>query len=217
MSGLAAVLLSRGEKVSGCDLASSAITRRLQQEGAEVWQGILGVKGPERRAILRQLVERGDLLDVAVEEVPRQIFYMHASDEALLDAVSSQPQAEVRTALIAPLDNLLWDRDVIRWIFDFNYVWEVYKPAAKRSYGHYVLPVLCDERFIARCEPVLDRKANQLVLRNWWWEEDFTPDDATMTSLRECLAAFQNYLEVKSVRFEEPVKADRWMDSIDNL
>ena len=39
MSGLAAVLLSRGEKVSGCDAALSSITARLQQAGAQVWQG----------------------------------------------------------------------------------------------------------------------------------------------------------------------------------
>jgi UDP-N-acetylmuramate--alanine ligase len=39
MSGLAAVLLSRGEAVSGCDIASSPITQRLAALGAAVHKG----------------------------------------------------------------------------------------------------------------------------------------------------------------------------------
>ena len=49
-------------------------------------------------------------------------------------------------AFIGPLDNLIWDRDLIRWLFEFDYTWEVYKPAAQRQYGHYVLPVLYGDR-----------------------------------------------------------------------
>lgn len=185
--------------------------------GTEAWQGIFGVKGLERRALLRALVERGDLQDIAVEGIPRQVFYMRASDANLLEALPPQSMPEARAALLAPLDNLLWDRNLVRWIFDFDYVWEVYKPAHKRSYGHYVLPVLYGDRFVARCEPVLDRKANQLVLRNWWWEADVAPNEAMLVELRDCLAAFRDYLEVGSVRFEEPVAADRWMSAINGL
>jgi len=182
--------------------------------GTEAWQGIFGVKGPERRTILRKLVERGDLLDIAVDEIPRQIFYMRASDANLLEAMTLQSTPGPRAVLLAPLDNLLWDRNLVRWIFDFDYVWEVYKPAHKRSYGHYVLPVLYGDRFVARCEPVLDRKSTQLVLRNWWWEADVTPTDEMLSGLRDCLTAFRDYLEVASIRFEEPVLADRWMRAI---
>lgn len=184
---------------------------------AEVWQGILGVKGPERRAILARLIERGDLLAIAVEETPGQVFYARPEDAELLHAAPLLPGTPVKAALLAPLDNLLWDRSLVRRIFDFNYVWEVYKPAEKRSFGHYVLPVLYGERFIGRCEPVLDRKASQLVLRNWWWETDFEPDDAALESLRECLGDFRDYLEVGSVRFEEPVQRDRWLGGLSSL
>jgi len=65
---------------------------------------------------------------------------------------------------------------MLQALFDFEYTWEVYVPAARRRYGYYVLPVLAapvdqaGERFIARCEPVLDRKRQALVLKNWWWE-----------------------------------------------
>lgn len=192
------------------------VLRRIASVGlghasaAEAWQGIIGVKGPERRAILAELVERGDLLAVEIEGIPRQIFYLRAEDAALLHQAAENPPPEPRAALLAPLDNLLWDRALVRRVFDFDYVWEVYKPAEKRSYGHYVLPVLYGEGFIARCEPLLDRKANQLVLRNWWWEENVRPDEEMMAALAECLAAFRDYLEVGSIRLEASVNSDRW-------
>ncbi len=183
----------------------------------EAWQGILGVKGPERRALLAHLAERGDLLAVEVEQAPRQVFYLRARDAAMLASAAESPLTESQAALLAPLDNLLWDRALVRRIFDFDYVWEVYKPAEKRLFGHYVLPVLYGERFIARCEPLLDRRAKQMVLRNWWWEADFSPDDAVLAALRECLADFRDYLEVESIRLEGSAQNDRWLNSLSGL
>ena len=57
--------------------------------------------------------------------------------------------------MIAPLDNLLWDLKLIETLFDFRYTWEVYKPADKRDYGYYVLPVLYGDRFVAPNRPRL--------------------------------------------------------------
>ena len=41
MSGIAEILLNLGYAVSGSDLALSNVTRRLQQQGATVYQGML--------------------------------------------------------------------------------------------------------------------------------------------------------------------------------
>ena len=98
----------------------------------------------------------------------------------------SEDDAPPAAAFIGPLDNLIWDRDLIRWLFDFDYTWEVYKPAAQRKYGHYVLPVLYGDRFIARVEPIFDRKARVLTIVNWWWEAGVEPDDAMVAALAEC-------------------------------
>ena len=46
---------------------------------------------------------------------------------------------------------------MIRMIFDFDYKWEIYTPAEKRKYGHYVLPVLYGDRLIGRLEASYDR------------------------------------------------------------
>lgn len=66
---------------------------------------------------------------------------------------------------MAPLDNLLWDRNLIRMIFDFDYKWEIYTPVEKRKYGHYVLPILYGDRLIGRIEAPYDRKEKQLNVK----------------------------------------------------
>ena len=115
---------------------------------------------------------------------------------------------------IGPLDNLIWDRDLIRWLFDFDYTWEVYKPAAQRKYGHYVLPVLYGDRFIARVEPIFDRKARVLTVVNWWWEAGVAPDDALVVALAECLAAFGRYLGAAEMRLGAAMVGDWVLERI---
>jgi uncharacterized protein YcaQ len=65
---------------------------------------------------------------------------------------------------------MLWDRKLIRALWDFRYSWEIYTPAAKRQYGYYVLPMLYGDRFIGRIEPKADRKARTLTVSNIWLE-----------------------------------------------
>lgn len=55
-----------------------------------------------------------------------------------------------RVRFIAPLDNIIWDRKFVKEIFDFEYIWEVYKPEKLRQYGYYVLPILLGDKLIAR-------------------------------------------------------------------
>ena len=49
-------------------------------------------------------------------------FYMRTEDADVLN----RPFQEGRTVFMAPLDNLLWDREMLRALFDFTYSWEVY-------------------------------------------------------------------------------------------
>jgi len=73
------------------------------------------------------------------------------------------------------LDPLVWDREFLRTLFDFDYLWEVYVPAAKRRWGYYVLPILFGDRLVGRIEPRIERKTDALRIAGLWWEDGFDP------------------------------------------
>jgi hypothetical protein len=73
------------------------------------------------------------------------------------------------------LDPYVWDREFLRSLHGFDYVWEVYVPEAKRRWGYYVLPILYGDRLVGRIEPRIDRKADALRVLGLWWETGFDP------------------------------------------
>ncbi|MEO5983213.1 MAG: crosslink repair DNA glycosylase YcaQ family protein [Pedococcus sp.] len=60
-----------------------------------------------------------------------------------------------RAALLSPYDRLVYDRARAQDIFGYEYVLEVYKPASKRRWGYYALPILFGDRLVGK----LDAKA----------------------------------------------------------
>ena len=120
-----------------------------------------------RKRILDEYISDGLVQIIEVEGISEK-FYIRTKDISLLNDKS--PVDFNRVRFIAPLDNILWEREMLSKIFDFKYTWEVYIPVEKRKYGYYVLPVLYGNRFIARFEP--EKSKTQIKIKNWWWEED---------------------------------------------
>jgi uncharacterized protein len=57
---------------------------------------------------------------------------------------------------------LIHDRVRAEELFDFEYTLEMYKPAAKRRWGYFALPILHDDRLIGKVDAIADRKASVL-------------------------------------------------------
>jgi hypothetical protein len=64
-----------------------------------------------------------------------------------------------RAALLSPLDRLVMDRKRLAEIFEFDYQLEMYKPAAKRRWGYFALPVLYGDRLVGKLDAAADRRA----------------------------------------------------------
>jgi len=172
----------------------------LWNRGSVSWMGV-PANIPQRTAVLMRLLDRGEILDVTVEDfdVP---FYLRKKDFPLLESLLISSDPLFKAVFLAPLDNLLWDRFLLKDLFNFDYRWEVYKPPKERQYGYYVLPVLYGDRFIARFEPVRQKKNGELTIKNWWWESGVIPDDAMLAALRECFEHFFAFLSVKSLHMD---------------
>jgi uncharacterized protein len=172
----------------------------LWNRGAEVWLGT-PFNGPQRQMVLKRLLDQGRLLEAHLDGIPDPV-YLRSQDRPLLEAVISSGNPEpIHASFIAPLDNLLWDRRFLKALFNFEYRWEVYKPVAQRQYGYYVLPVLYGDRFIARFEPVREKRSSTLVIKGWWWEGDATVTGELLSALKDCFDHFLPYLDLKHFQY----------------
>ena len=126
------------------------------------------------------MLAASNLIEVKVEgwKAPH---YALGSDVALLnDLLAGRvPQAwtplgtttSEEVVFLAPLDPVC-ARGRAKIVFDFDYVWEVYKPKDKRRYGYYTLPVLWGDQLVARFDSKLDRTTETLVILGFWLEDD---------------------------------------------
>jgi uncharacterized protein len=144
---------------------------------------------PSQATLRDELLADGELVPVEVEGVRGKRFVLR--DE--VDRLAASPEPPPSVAFLAPLDPLVWDRELLRRLFDFDYVWEVYVPEHKRRWGYYVLPVLFRDRLVARIEPRIDRTGGRVRVLGLWWEKGFDPRravgfvDAMRTALRAYL------------------------------
>lgn len=139
-------------------------------EAAGVWWSSL--KALRRGPLVDALVEGGALERV---EIPgsRRSYLARAGFRDL-----RFPHDDGRARILGPLDPLIWDRALVREAFGFDYVWEVYKPAAKRRWGWYVCPILHEGRFAGRFEAKRTDDGTVNVLNVWHEEGGRFPDAA---------------------------------------
>lgn len=172
----------------------------LWNRGSESWLGV-PAKSAQRTAALKRLTEQGEVQEIYVEGLDTPL-YIRSEDRPLLDAVLNKNLVNEQIVFIAPLDNVLWDRRLLKELFGFEFRWEVYKPKEQREYGYYVLPVLYGDRFIARFEPVREKKSGTLTIKNWWWELGINFTESIFKALEDCFKHFVEYLSIKQIMMD---------------
>ena len=140
----------------------------LWNRRSDAWLGIR-MTPEQREQTFARLEKEGAVLPLQVESL-RFPLYLLKEDLPLLESVSEGQEYKARLEFLAPLDPMLWDRQLIEALFGFRYSWEIYTPVSKRKYGYYVLPVLYGDRLIGRIEPKADRKSKTLTVLNFWPE-----------------------------------------------
>lgn len=164
------------------------------------------VSRAEKQQWLKKLAEEGTLTPLQVEG-SKERWYVLTSDLPLLDTLEAgkippawQPLTTTTSeeaVFLAPLE-IVSARGRSSWLFSFEYIWEVYKPAEQRRWGYYTLPVLYNELLVARLDPKLDRKTSTLVINGFWLEDQaLTHDPAFAAALARALAHFMIFLKAR--------------------
>ena len=160
---------------------------------------------PDRaaKAQLASLLAEGEIIEVRVEGW-KALHYALGRDAGTLATLSGGGIPAAWTPLgtdtteeavfLAPLDPVS-ARGRASVVFGFDYVWEVYKPEARRKFGYYTLPVLWGDRLVGRFDSRLDRTARAFVVLGLWLEDEaLGHDDAFAQALALGFARFVTFL-----------------------
>jgi uncharacterized protein len=162
---------------------------------------------PGRTAFREELVENGELLPVEVEGLRGKRFVLR--DE--LGLLEAPPEPPPSVAFLPPFDPLVWDRGLLGSLFEFDYVWELFHPPARRRWGWYVLPILFRDRFVGRIEPRIDRASGRVHVLGLWWEEKFDPKraDGFLDAMRNALDAYMRFAAVDGAEWASHLDQER--------
>lgn len=134
------------------------VVERVFPPGVEV------VPSPEahrRRDVLR-LRSLGLARPGVVGDAGETVEVEGTTGEWRLDPGATADGFEGRTALLSPFDRLVHDRPRAVDLFGFEYTLEMYKPAAKRRWGYFALPILHGDQLVGKLDATADRKAGVL-------------------------------------------------------
>ncbi len=153
------------------------------------------------KQITDALLANGDLIEVNVDGW-KEMHYALGSDEKLLNNLIAgrvppvwKPVGSTTTEeaiFLSPLDQVS-ARGRAKILFNFDYVWEVYKPVHQRKFGYYVMPVLWGDRLVARFDSKLDRTANTFQILGLWLEDKALAKDEVFAEA--LLRGFTRFVE----------------------
>src|SRR6478609_147288 len=131
-----------------------------QEAAAERDRRRLASLGIARARATQTLGEPNDVADAGEPAVVEGVRGTWRVDPAQLEAVGRPFRG--RTALLSPLDRLVFDRKRMADLFEFDYQLEMYKPAAARRWGYWAMPVLHGDRLVGKLDATADPEAGLL-------------------------------------------------------
>jgi hypothetical protein len=160
--------------------------RRIRNERSLRALGIARARGPETPV---EPVGVGDAGEPAVVEGVKGEWRV---DPSVLDRPFTG-----RTALLSPFDRLVHDRKRTMELFGFDYQLEMYKPASKRRWGYYALPVLHGDRLVGKVDTTAERETGLLRVNAIHEDQSFTK--AMTAAVRRELKDLARWLELDLV------------------
>jgi len=157
----------------------------------------------ETRALLQKLESTGEVINVGVEDW-NEPAYILSEDQSLIHDIIEGLYDPKRTCFLSPFDNLIWHRERVRMLFNFEYKNEMYVSLKKqrRTFGYYVMPILHNGELIGRLDPKVDRSSKRLVIRKIAFEDETKTSEDMITNIIESLIEFMTFHKCESIIIE---------------
>ena len=107
--------------------------------------------------------------------------------------------------VIGPLDPVIWDRDLLKHLFGFDYVWEVYKKVQDRVWGYYVYPLLYKGDFIGRLEAKYVKKTKHLEVFSFRKEKGFKLDKIAVSASKRLFQRWKEMVDAHEMKFDSTI------------
>ena len=194
----------RQQELSLEDSLRALILRALEGHGwatigtlADTWR-LKNVR-PQIRAALGELESAGQAVpcDLIMVDGERRPGWVRTADLELATRLRRVRPAPDRGVLLSPFDPVLWRRKRVGYLFGFDQILEIFKPASKRRYGYYCLPVLAGDRLVARYDLKAHRRQGRLEVLSLHYEaEGSKVPPADRAATESALATFAEAVEL---------------------
>ncbi len=155
----------------------------------------------ERRRMLERALARREVVEIAVEGDSAR-WFVRAADLRALERTASRRTSHVGATFLSPFDSFLWHRGRTLRLFGFDYRIEVYTPAAKRRFGYYTLPILCDGRLVGRVDLKHHRAEGRLELRHVAFEAGLPEAESAIAGTVESARSLATLLAAPDVSID---------------
>jgi uncharacterized protein len=178
-------------------------TQRMFDLAERVYPGVAAVPREEARAERdrRRLLGLGIARAKGTMLPGEPIHVGDAGEPAVVDGTDGEWRVdpaqlgqpfEGRTALLSPFDPVCRDRVRMEQLFEFEYVLEMYKPAARRRWGYFALPILFGDRLVGKLDATADRKAGRFFVDAVHQDVQFTT--AMFTAVDDEITSLADWL-----------------------
>lgn len=183
--------------------ADFLINRYLDANGFGTIAEMTYLRKAVRPHVQSRLCELEESEQLTRIEVGEKMYYAKAE---MLDALSSIKQSQ-RVRVLSPFDNLVIQRARVLALFGFAYQLECYLPKHKRRHGYFCLPVLWNNRLVARVDCKADRGRRVLLIHNLCMEPNHRMTKRFLIALRTELTSFMRFNQCDDWRVACPTGA----------
>ena len=190
--------------------------RVLPDDPVVPWQEAAAER--DRRRLASLGIARGRATQTSANPTTSRMPVSRRSSRACAAPGASTPRSRVgrpfrgRTALLSPLDPLVFDRKRMTDLFEFDYQLEMYKPAAARRWGYWAMPVLHGDRLVGKLDATADPEAG--VLRVDALHEDEPLTASTRTAIGREIRSLAALLDLDSTPLSPPRRVHRVPESV---